>query len=690
MASLLPFLTLLLAQYPAQTGHAGYTEAGDFIFLTDEVMQIEVTMAPSDLDWLLANKDTRVYKSCTVRLLNSVMDETILDVGIRPRGNSARDAKKNPWKFSFNEFVPGREIHGLQKMNLGGDAPDPSLARSTVGFYLQRSMGVPAPRNHYAWITINDGLLVDGLYIHAEQIDDEFVDAWFGNEDGVLYKCRHKDVAANLTWKSPGTPATYAALEAYEEELQGGDYAPLADFIEFLKFSDDATFAAEIHQHFNIDGFLRAQAVDMVTGQWDGYWIGGNNYDLYLNTKTNRFEYIPWDLDHAFGLDYWIFPFLFGTNFARRAYDGWGAHGFGAPAILLTRLLDIPQYEAKLQQYSRDLVTGPFHPSRLGPFLDHLESLTTPLAFTGSFSGSSMDNGWTNTKNQEAYYFPDKYKSLQNPDTWGMHPFIKERTDYVLSHFPVPASPPALRINELVAKNTSILADETGTYEDYVELFNNSDTTFDASGYTLTDEPGLSAGWEIPMGTTIAPYTTLLIWCDNDGADGPLHANFKLSASGDGVYLFAPNAAGCFLVDSMLFDALGDDLAMARYPDGGSFSQIGVAPTPLASNVPAGFLLAPLGNCESPMQIAVTGATPHGLIAIVAGMNTGSFTIPAGLACAGTPLGLDASAFLAATGAADGSGTLLLPATPPDSACGVVQLQALELGSCATTPTTGL
>ena len=152
------------AQYPLPLDDGSYAEAGEYIFRADEVMTVEITMDPADLQWLLDNRQTLEYRSCDVRLLNSVMDETHLNVGIRPRGNSAREAKKNPWKLDFGEFVAGRKVHGVQKMNMGGDAPDPAQSRSTMAFHTFRSMGVPAARTNYVWLTINDGTQVQGLY----------------------------------------------------------------------------------------------------------------------------------------------------------------------------------------------------------------------------------------------------------------------------------------------------------------------------------------------------------------------------------------------------------------------------------------------------------------------------------------------------------------------------------------------
>ena len=70
----------------------------------------------------------------------------------------------------------------------------------------------------------------------------------------------------------------------------------------FIEQSDDATFAAQIADRFSVDNFLRSLAVDCANGHWDNMWYGANNYFLYANPDTGRFEYIPYDLDNTGGI----------------------------------------------------------------------------------------------------------------------------------------------------------------------------------------------------------------------------------------------------------------------------------------------------------------------------------------------------------------------------------------------------
>jgi CotH protein/malectin (di-glucose binding ER protein)/lamin tail-like protein len=148
------------------------------------------------------------------------------------------------------------------------------------------------------------------------------------------------------------------------------------------------------------------------------------------------------------------------------------------------------------------------------------------------------------------------------------------------------STPGGLLINELLASNDSFGQDETGAYEDWVEIHNPTAAPLSAGGMWLTDSFDNLMRWQIPTiaETTIAPGGFLLIWADddNDPPDGPLHTSFKLSAGGEEVALVA--ADGVTVIDSVVFGPQVTDVALARFPDGGSSFVPTALPTPAASN----------------------------------------------------------------------------------------------------------
>ncbi|HDD24849.1 MAG TPA: hypothetical protein ENF52_05380, partial [Chloroflexi bacterium] len=105
-------------------------------------------------------------------------------------------------------------------------------------------------------------------------------------------------------------------------------------------------------------------------------------------------------------------------------------------------------------------------------------------------------------------------------------------------------TPPPLFINEFMAANGTTVVDEAGEYDDWLELYNAGSVTLTLDGFSLSDDLMTPEQWAFPLSTTIPPEGHLLVWCDRDGEQGPLHANFKLDRDGEEIGLFAPRAWG--------------------------------------------------------------------------------------------------------------------------------------------------
>jgi hypothetical protein len=155
---------------------------------------------------------------------------------------------------------------------------------------------------------------------------------------------------------------------------------------------------------------------------------------------------------------------------------------------------------------------------------------------------------------------------------------------------------PAVVINEFLASNSSVNADETGSYEDWVELYNPGVTAVSLDGFHLTDDLDEPLKWPLPDGLVLGPGDYLLIWCDDDPGDGPLHATFKLSADGESVGVFDADAT---VIDGYTFGPQTTDVSEGRLPDGGADWVFFSAPTPGASNRPTA-----VGDAPRPLTLS--------------------------------------------------------------------------------------
>jgi hypothetical protein len=145
-------------------------------------------------------------------------------------------------------------------------------------------------------------------------------------------------------------------------------------------------------------------------------------------------------------------------------------------------------------------------------------------------------------------------------------------------NFPTPVVGSVL-INEVLASNDSLLFDPNGQDDDWIELINTTNAPIDLAGFYLSDDPLNLMAWAFPAGTVLPANGYLLVWADNDLTQTGLHANFKLSAGGDYVYL----SHGFNVHDQISFGPQLANISYARCPDAGlNFATI--IPTPLANN----------------------------------------------------------------------------------------------------------
>lgn len=125
-------------------------------------------------------------------------------------------------------------------------------------------------------------------------------------------------------------------------------------------------------------------------------------------------------------------------------------------------------------------------------------------------------------------------------------------------------TPGQLVINEFMADNDNTMPDQDGEFEDWVEIYNNTNGPLNLNGLFMTDDFSNPAKWPFPD-TILAPDDYLIVWADNDTFQSGLHAFFKLSASGERLWVGYNNG---FTVDSLTFGSQGTDIAYGRFPNG--------------------------------------------------------------------------------------------------------------------------
>ncbi len=359
----------------------------DPVYKDDVVSRIDILMDPDSLTQLFAsgNESSDHHFPATFIFDNGEVRDTVENIGFRLRGNTSRSSRKKSYKVSFNTYEKGRRWYDIEKLNLNGEHNDPSVIRSKLCWDLLRDFGVPAPRASHIDLYINNEYY--GLYANIEHIDEEFVRTRFGNNNGNLYKCLWP---ADLVFLG-NNPELYkyesGSRRAYDLKTneEEDDYSDLAHFIDVLNNSNLSERPCELESVFNVNGFLRVMAFDILSGNWDGPLYNKNNFYLYKNEETGLFEYIPYDLDNTFGIDW------FRIDWAERNIYSWPPSG--EPRPLFWSIMEVEEYKDKFSFYVNEFITTIYSEESLFPKIDALQSLLRPSVESDPFY--PLDYGYT-------------------------------------------------------------------------------------------------------------------------------------------------------------------------------------------------------------------------------------------------------------------------------------------------------
>ncbi len=267
---------------------------GDNLFLSPTIHTVKIYFSqPGWYDSLIA------YKPLDIKMLGNVeIDGYHIDsVGIQFKGNSSFNvpAKKKSWKIDFNEFVSGQKFDGVKAINLNNGFKDPTFLREKVALDFCQKNGIPAPRCSYANVYVNDTLW--GFYTMVEQVDKTFLKNWFGENNGNLFK---GDPQGSLQWYGSSPTSYYSKYELKTNETIN-DWNDLVHLINVINNTPTAQFYDSLESTLNTTNAIKAWAFDILFANLDSYRGSGHNYYVYHNLLTNKFEWIGWDVNEAFG-----------------------------------------------------------------------------------------------------------------------------------------------------------------------------------------------------------------------------------------------------------------------------------------------------------------------------------------------------------------------------------------------------
>ena len=626
------------------------------VYDDSEMAIINISIDHEDLEWMYQweNVESDSVHPATIHFQNSYIDQIIDSVGFRLRGNTSRTSAKKSFKVDLNHFVPGRNLYGVEKLNLNGEHNDPSIVRSKLSWDFFQRVGMKSSRAAHAKVYINGDYY--GLYVSVEHIDDTFISRNYNNENGNLWKCLWP---ADLTYRGNNSEDYYPYFDEkrpYELKTNRDeyDYSKLVRLIKIIHQSPDS-----LELVLDIKDALQYFAMNIITGGWDDYRFLRNNYYLYHNPTDDLIHWIPYDYDNTLSIDWFdidwssIDPYEYAVIdndgrpltdylFSQDRYRDLFSHFL---LFYSNQLLDMDALEIKLdgmlenlslaaeedeyrtydygfsmddfiQSYGYEFEMDHVKQGMLEFFSNRKSSLNEQIVFNSSgpfiydvdinndilivgdtirFNISMYGNptnfhlfylkeGNQSWEHVEPVYSPNQNSNhIEDHDLWITN-IIPDNPGvyywYLLAgeenggeRFPIfdfknfrvveAVQGQPVIINELLAVNESINFDEDGEYDDWIEIHNQTDEVIDLTGFFLTDKEDNLSKWQFPESSSmIEPNGYLLVWCDEDQDQGPLHTNFKLSSSGEFVGLVSPD--GETLIDAISFPQQDQDISYGR------------------------------------------------------------------------------------------------------------------------------
>ncbi len=256
---------------------------GSNLFGIKQVHNYHLEFSDSAIQQL--HEDPKHYVRATFR----EGDDVYKEVGVRLKGGHGSfrmlDGKsKAAFTVKFNHFVKGQRFHGLRRIILNNAVQDPTYMSEYIGYGLFRDAGVPAPRIGYATLSINQEPY--GLYVQVEAVSKDFLKRWYPKTEGNLYEGAFMDV---MQWREMD-------LDSNQGKENRRDLRRLAKSVEQ---ADENNPWETLANFVDLDNFTRFIALEQLVNHWDGY-TQTNNYRMYQNPETNKFEFFPHGADQLF------------------------------------------------------------------------------------------------------------------------------------------------------------------------------------------------------------------------------------------------------------------------------------------------------------------------------------------------------------------------------------------------------
>ncbi|BBB49541.1 CotH kinase family protein [Pelolinea submarina] len=390
------------------------------VFDDSRVRRIEVSLDQADWTQMWADVESKYQAKADV----NVFGEELKDVGFRMRGQFSlrMSGDKKPWKIDTDAYIADQEYHNLRQLMLLNNIGDPGLLKEKLAYEMMRFAGLPASFVSFVelWIDIRDDgqdPIYWGVYSMVERVDNKYIGNRFGQDakGGNLYKASHAQRGPmDLIYHGdsiedyPVQNGQYAYGKMNNEaEADYSDIVALCRVVDGTEYASDAELIQALESSLNVDAFLRYLAVNIIIDNWDSYIYTGNNFYLFNDSVSGRFEWIPWDLTWGGGTDAPLFT---------RSESGMME---GAP--LYDLVFSVEKYQDAYRAYIDLLSRYWFNPQNLSPMIQQYHNMIAP--YVAQSTGDKAFYG------EQSMFPPDAFQNSGEE----LKNFVTQRSAYIQS-----------------------------------------------------------------------------------------------------------------------------------------------------------------------------------------------------------------------------------------------------------------
>ena len=297
------------------------------------------------------------YVPCTFKYVINNEEYVMEEVGIRQKGNLSRremlkdsnfsmdtlvhfklsfkatfddeeyqnDSKLQPFYKDWSDNEAGkkarkkRRLFDMEKIDIKWNRNnDETKVKQSYALKTFRENGVLAGHSTLAKTTLaisgKENQSVTTTYEVLECIDEVFIQRHFDADraEGDLYKCAYTSTGpANFSSKYKvgnqigveKNVTNYHPSYDLKTNKKKSDHSSLLNFMNVIndKTSSAEAFKKEIKYYFDIESFMKYEAIAYLCGNFDDMRNNANNYYLYFASTTNVAYIIPYDFDRCFG-----------------------------------------------------------------------------------------------------------------------------------------------------------------------------------------------------------------------------------------------------------------------------------------------------------------------------------------------------------------------------------------------------